>query len=216
MDSLPWEADVIGALSTFIAEGWVAVDVGGHVGAFTTALARMVGPSGRVVVFEAHPDNARVIRQRVAASGLQGRVEIVGAAVTDGAASTVSLYEGRNGSSAEWNVLGIDVEGRHGLSRLVVPAISLDTYFGMERRIDFIKLDVEGAEHLALRGMVGVLARQRPILLIEFHPQTDYRECEGILRVAGYNVTMLDGTPVNFHPEVPIFHALARPGSWQS
>lgn len=210
---LPWETDVIAVLKTIVEPGWTAIDLGGHVGRFTTDLAEMVGPKGHVIVFEPHPDNVRLIKQRVARKDLQGRVDIVEAAVSDGVATTVRLYEGRNTSSAEWNILGIDVDGHPGAPRLEVPAISLDAFIGANQPVNFVKMDIEGAEHLALRGMVRILAQQRPVLFTEFHQQTDYRQCCDILRAAGYSLFKLDGTPAAPYPAPATYHTLAKPTS---
>lgn len=210
---LPWEADVIAKLETFIKPGWTAIDVGGHVGVFTVELAQLVGPTGHVVVFEPHPDNLRAIEQRIARKHLEARVDAIQAAVSDGATSTVTLYEGRHASSAEWNIVGTDVAGKAGRPCIEVPAISLDSYIGEDDRVDFIKIDIEGAEHLALRGMVHTLARQRPALLIEFHPQTDYRECCYVLNGAGYCLFGLDGSTAPVYPSSPLSHVIAKPST---
>lgn len=210
---LPWEPDVIAVLKRIVEPGWTAIDLGAHVGRFTTELAEMVGPNGHVVAFEPHPNNVRLIKQRVARKGLQGRVDVVEAAISDGAATTVRLYEGRNAASAEWNIVGIDVDGHRGRPRLEVAATSLDAFIEANKQIDFIKMDIEGAEHLAFRGMVRILAQQRPVLFTEFHPQTDYRECCDILRAAGYDLFQLDGTPAALYPAPLTSHTLAKPTS---
>jgi hypothetical protein len=99
------------------------------------------------------------------------------------------------------------------MPRLEVRAITVDAFVGSNQRVNFVKIDIEGAEHLALRGMARTLAKQRPVLFIEFHPQTDYRECCNILRAKGYALFELDGAPIAPNTAGPPSHALARPRS---
>jgi FkbM family methyltransferase len=211
VDRLPWEADVIAVLKTIVEPGWTAIDLGGHVGRFTTDLADMVGSRGHVVVFEPHPDNVRLIKERIARNDLENRVEVVQAAVSDGVATSVRLYEGREKSSAEWNIVGMDVHGHARTPQLEVPSIALDAFMDANRHVNFVKMDIEGAEHLALRGMARILTRERPVLFVEFHQQTDYRQCCEILQAAGYRLFKLDGTPAEPYPAPPTYHTLAMP-----
>jgi hypothetical protein len=51
-----------------------------------------------------------------------------------------------------------------------VHAVALDTFLEDEPRVDLIKMDIEGAEGLALKGMIKLLKRHRPILFTEFSP----------------------------------------------
>ena len=197
-------------LKRIVEPGWTVIDAGGHVGLFTTELAQLVGPNGHVFVFEPHPDNVRTISKRVARKGLSGRIDIIQAAVSDGAAPSVELYPGRNMSSGEWNIVGIDVDGHRHLPRLTVPAVSLDAFLP-EQRINLVKMDIEGAEHLALRGMNRILVQQRPVLVIEFHSSTDYQECCDILLGAEYELLNVDESPAAIFPAAPTSHTLARP-----
>jgi FkbM family methyltransferase len=147
------------------------VDVGAHKGYFTLLLAKLVGERGRVIAFEAHPDNAATTRKHAAVNGVAERVVVENRAVSDGSEPEVTLYFGREGSSFEWNILGRDVLGRATEAVLRVPATTLDAHFAPGERIDFLKMDIEGAEAMALPGMHRLLAESRPVLVVEFHSQ---------------------------------------------
>ena len=81
-----------------------------------------------------------------------------------------------------------------------MPVVTLDRDLGrLERRIDLVKMDIQGAEPLALDGMARILAEQPPRrMLIEFWPhgivgmKRDPSELVEALRVAGYRITRLD------------------------
>ena len=76
-------------------------------------------------------------------------LEIENLAVTDGSTAIVPLYEGRNGTSAEWNILGIDVSGHvKAKHRFYVPAKSLDSYFHHGERVNLVKIPTsKGPKH---------------------------------------------------------------------
>src|SRR5262249_5312654 len=104
-----YEPEVQAAISKIVRPGWTCADVGAHPGIYTRLLAELVGSSGRVVAFEAHPANARRLRRSL--GGLGGRVTVENVAVTDGAAARVTLHPGRRRASQEWNVMGVDLDG---------------------------------------------------------------------------------------------------------
>jgi FkbM family methyltransferase len=112
-------------------------------------------------------------------NGLQARVRVENIAVSDGAQQVVDLFAGRQASSSEWNIVGHDLANSQTSCVLTIPATSLDAYFPEGSRVDFVKMDIEGAEAQALYGMRDLLRRSRPLLLIEFHDDSNWegRHC---------------------------------------
>ncbi len=157
----------------------------------TALLGELVGPAGRVVAFEALPNNAALLRDRLAASRFKDRVTIENLAVSDHSGE-VELFSGRGRSSAEWNIVGRDVEGKSSRASMKIQAVALDDFFSEEERLDFVKIDVEGAEGLALRGMQRLLHSKRPILAIEFHSPTGWASRQFLYR-ASYELRTLKG-----------------------
>jgi FkbM family methyltransferase len=166
----PYEPQLRSAMAALVSPGSLCADVGAHHGLVTIFLADIVGPDGRVVAFEAHPENADVLRDAVEAAGMADRVTIENIAVTEGGAPRVLLHPGRGEASAEWNVVGADVDGRATPALLEVDAISLDAFFPQgEPQPDLVKVDVEGAEAQVLAGMRRLLREARPAIALEFH-----------------------------------------------
>jgi FkbM family methyltransferase len=164
-----YEPDVCRIIEEIVQPGWVCVDVGAHKGYYTLLLAKTVGEQGYVIAFEAHPDNAAVVLRNAMINDYGKRVRVENIAISDGSSSRVRLFPGRQRSSAEWNIVGHDVSGNQTEPELEVPATSLDAYFSAAQPVDFIKIDIEGAEALALSGMRRVLRESQPVVLIEFH-----------------------------------------------
>jgi FkbM family methyltransferase len=199
-----YEPELTGAIERVVQPGWICADVGAHVGNITETLVRLVGKHGRVIAFEAHPANAAELEDRFWRAP---EVEIVNAAVSDGSSDRLALYAGRHDHSTEWNVVGHDVDGVPTRRELEVQAVSLDTWFAPGERLDFVKIDVEGAEGLVLAGMRRVLRDQRPVVAIEFHDEDGWAARRELLDV-GYGLAGTDGSPVD--PEgARVYHVIA-------
>jgi len=213
-----YEPDVVGALHRLVRRGFVCADVGAHLGYFTLLLGRLVGDDGRVVAFEAAPENARVVRENVRINGLADRVTVENAAAVDTTIDELDLYAGRVGGSTEWTV-SPDFATREDSrpADLLPPSfrvrgLALDDYFPPGSSIDLVKMDIEGAEALALHGMRLLLADARPIILLEFHRQVGWPGIEVLLE-AGYLLEEIGGEPlaVPAGPEDVPYHLVARP-----
>jgi FkbM family methyltransferase len=189
-----YEPDVQAAISRLVQPGWTCADVGAHEGIHTRLLAKLVGESGRVFAFEPHPDTARRLTKSLS-NPLRDRVTVENLAVTDGATDQVTLHPGRRRVSQEWNITGVDLEGHPTPGELQVAATSLDSYFA-DRRLDFVKLDVEGAEALVLRGMRRLLRERRPTMAVEFHTPEGWAGRAELLE-AGYRLVTTAGEAVD-------------------
>src|SRR6516225_179605 len=117
------------------------VDVGANVGAFAVYAAQRT--RGRVLAIEPHPDNAESLRRNLRANGAAG-AEVEECAVAD-AAGVLPLFLGRSGTTHQ--LFGADHAQATGESLPVRVATlpQLLAKHGIER-VDFLKLDCEGAE----------------------------------------------------------------------
>ena len=147
-----YEPLVTAALARLVTSGFHCADVGANIGYTTLLLADLAGADGTVVAFEPLPENAERIRRNVALNGIGARVQVVEVAVAD-------HEEAVRSASSRIHVRSIDPSGRPRGSALSVAATILDAYFA-NRRLDFVKIDIEGAERLAVRGMRNVLRTQ--------------------------------------------------------
>jgi FkbM family methyltransferase len=129
-----------------LVAGATVFDIGAHQGVVALQLAREVSPGGRVVAVEPSAHNVAVARENARLNGAP--VTVVEAAVTetDGA---VAFSAGLNGQ--------LD-DGSGAAGRVRVAGRSIDSLAAEFGAPDVVYLDVEGAEHLALRGAPATLA----------------------------------------------------------
>lgn len=157
------------ALLLSLAEpGSVVIDIGSNVGYHTVQFARAVGPTGHVLAFEPDPDNARLLEHNVRTNALD-QVTVVGQAAAD-RCGTARLF--RSADNLGDHRL-FDPDGVR--EAIVVDTVAVDDVF--DRLIDagcsvsVIKLDVQGAEPLALGGLTRTIARHPEAwIATEFFP----------------------------------------------
>ena len=192
-----WEPEVVEAISRCVSSGMIALDLGAQSGFYSLLLSKLVGPSGTVVAFEPLPANFRILRENVEMNGVKNVFVREEAVMAE--SGVFELEVPKKDSS----LLAGPLAGDDDPTTAVVPAISLDA-FAREicRPIDFIKMDVEGAESDVLEGARDVLNICHPTMLIELHnmdgrnPRHDVVSCLGGM---GYSIRWIGEVKWNAH-----------------
>ena len=148
---VPWNLAYERTLDIFCYDyapspGDVVIELGAEFGTETVTLSRMVGLSGRVIAVEAHPWTCTLLRKTVGNNNLSN-VSVVNAAISNknGPVTISDLPVEKTRSNSLVNGAG----GR------VVEGITVDALtarFGVSQ-VDLVKMNIEGAERLALQGM---------------------------------------------------------------
>jgi FkbM family methyltransferase len=177
-----------------IRMGDVVLDIGANSGFFTLHFARLVGPEGHVFAFEPDPGNFHLLQQNVQENGY-GNVTLIPKAVSNSnGRSRLFLCDSNVGDHRIYRSAGED------RASVEIETIRIDDFLaGSERPVDFIKMDIQGAEMLALEGMENTL-RTSPSqkMLIEFWPWglvkcgTDPKDLLAFLRSCGFRISELD------------------------
>jgi FkbM family methyltransferase len=137
-------------------EGDTIVDVGAGTGWETLFFSRSAGASGRVISIEAHPRTFRCLARMCEKNGLRN-VTLIQAAVADQEGEVqLSDSDEHEGNSVIKTGSGIRV-----------PATTLDAIFQSRRlsRVDFLKMNIEGAERLALSGMKEMVQNTKNVCI---------------------------------------------------
>ena len=160
----PFEPIEVEVVKKIVKPGDTVVDIGANIGYYTLLLSHLVGPTGRVIAFEPDPLNYELLSYNVAQNGC-ANVELHNLAVSN-TAGTLPLYQcDKNfGMHRIYDSMCCSEE------YVSINAIVLDDFLDDELTIDFIKMDIEGAEYLALQGMKRILAESKTKLLVEFSP----------------------------------------------
>jgi len=148
----------------------VAVDVGANIGLTALALAALL-PQGRVIAAEPSPRCLRALRQNVVANGLGRRIAVEAAAV--GALPGAAEFHD-SAHSAGSHLISAGTMRADRLCRITVPVTTLDRIAEAHglRRLDLVKVDVEGFESEVLDGAAAAIARYRPAFILEFNAWT--------------------------------------------
>jgi FkbM family methyltransferase len=142
--------------------GDIVIDVGAAFGFYTILAARMIGQQGKVVAIEPQPDSFEMLNRNIKLNKLANIIPLNYA--ISSARTTLKLYDSYS-----------TIQERSGQSSQSYIEVSADTLDNLLRRLDidevnWIKVDVEGAELEVLRGSVGILSRSRNLtLLVEVH-----------------------------------------------
>jgi len=158
----PFETELV---KKEVRKSYTVLDLGANIGYYTLIFARLVGNGGNVFAFEPDESNAALLEKNVETNGYRN-VRIVKKAVSD-KTEKIRLY------------LSEDNFGDHriydsgdGRKSVETETIRLDDFFkNSYGKIDFIKMDIQGAEGGALIGMCGLLKESKNIkILSEFWP----------------------------------------------
>lgn len=164
-----WKYGVFGAaevclLGTLCREGMSVLDLGANVGFHTLLFARTVGAGGHVWAFEPEPDNFSTLCTNLELNSC-GNVTAVQAAVGT-ATGRGSLY--RSPFHCDHRTYPTE----EGQREIPVAMVSVDEFLPPDQRIDLVKMDIQGAEGMALHGMKRTLASNPGVvILMEFWPE---------------------------------------------
>jgi FkbM family methyltransferase len=156
-----------------LRQGDVFVDIGANVGYMSLLAASRVGPTGRVWCFEPNPRLLPLIAESIRRNHFGERVRSIAVALAEADDPDrpfhLSLDPANSGlSSLAPDAAHIAAGQMAGAPPIRVRAVTFDTFARENEidRVDGVKIDVEGAEELVLRGMTGALARLRPRFIV--------------------------------------------------
>ncbi len=150
-------------LKRYLKPGMVFVDVGANKGDFSLLAAKCVGPAGRVIAFEPEPGNCSWIRKSIDANNFTN-VVLNETALSD-RTGAANLYLGRKSG---WHTLKQGMTDR-GEGVISVSSCKLDDV--LDDHCEVMKIDVEGAEAEVIGGAIRTVRRDRPVILMDLHPQ---------------------------------------------
>lgn len=148
-----------------VKKGDVVLDIGANIGYYTLIFADLVGETGKVYAFEPDPTNFEILVKNIEVNGFKNIIP-VNKAVTN-TPGIISFYINKR-NTGDNRIVDFEGSGK----KIEVESVALDDYFSdYKGSVNFIKMDIQGAEGLALDGMKKLIERNRKIKIIsEFWP----------------------------------------------
>ncbi len=178
------------ALKLGLKDG-VIVDAGANIGIYAITLARRY-PDAKVIAIEASPTVFEKLKVNCKLNGVSN-VILLNSAVSDQDKQTIHIYTNITtlGSSTIFADYKEQFEKRSGCEYTPeqVQTITLDTLVSEMRldRISLLKIDIEGAELLAMQGaMQSLKSKTIKNLIVEYHSLENYRLLLSLLQSLGF------------------------------
>jgi len=177
----PVETNVI---KEIVKEGDVVVDAGANIGYYTLLLSRLVGPKGKVYAFEPGKECFDILKENVIENKAEN-VVLINKALSDKVEDLKFYINDKDKASSslleEAKALGTEV---------IVKGTTLD--LEVKKPIDFLKMDIEGAELRALIGGPNLLSSCKTMVLEVPEDRKDYSDIKQLLIKNKYKIKRLD------------------------
>jgi len=163
-----YEEEEVKKIFKYVKRGMTVFDIGAHIGYFTLLMAHLVGPDGLVFAFEPNPITYTRLKSNIAINPHlnDGRIKILQTALGK-AKSVQSFFCPVSGSEG---LAGLKDTKRALINEVINVQVDTFDYFAVShnvKKIDFVKMDIEGAEYDVLIGSEEILNELRPIILFE-------------------------------------------------
>lgn len=199
------EAYMAELFKSVVKPGMVVCDIGSYIGYYALLAAQRVGIEGKVYAFEPDPHSFAYLQRNIRTNHFDQIVIPIPKAVADQSALlTFYISEGDRSGSSLFQYKGKGQE-------ITVECVSLDEFFQeMPASVSVIKMDIEGAEVKALKGMERVLSRSPEVVMfVECNPRAleaagdDVTQLLEMLRGFGFHIAVIDEQARTLRPVSP-------------
>ena len=176
-------------------EGDTIIDVGAHMGRYTITSSKSVGTSGKVIAIEAHPYNFRILQNNLWLNSLANVIALNLAVYSKKSRLKLYLPDEDLGYTMHHSLMtnylstkySKEIERRY----VEVEADTLDNLLKNRgiTTVDWIKIDVEGAEYEVLKGAKEILSANKAMsILVEVHGKDTYGPTMELLQLNNFNI----------------------------
>jgi FkbM family methyltransferase len=187
------EEEIIGLFRP--KEGDTVVDVGAHMGRYTITSSKSVGQHGRVIAVEAHPYNFRILYNNLRLNKLQNVSALNCAVYSKKARLKLYLPDEELGYTMHHSLMTNYLVSKYSKEierkSMEVEADTLDNLLKVRgiNEVNWIKIDVEGAEYEVLKGAKEILSASKDIsILVEVHGKDTYGPTTELLRSNNFKI----------------------------
>jgi FkbM family methyltransferase len=195
-----WEDYEVAIFKGRIHPGDTVVDIGAHIGYYTLIAAKQVGNKGLVYAFEPDPRNFALLKENINANGYRN-VVLVNKAVSDTSGNGQLYLNSEN--TGDHRIFNADPDRQ----AIKIAITTLDEFFkDKEKRINIIKMDIQGSELRTLRGARKLITQNKSIIVMsEFWPRAITlsgdrpRDYLRLLRHLGFRLQSIDEANHRLH-----------------
>lgn len=154
------QVNIDGILKPIIQSSKVMLDIGSHVGYHSIAYAKM-NPNVKVIAFEPQPEIYSLLTFNIKENGYEDRISAMNVCVGHKQVKTTLAESPKMHIENVYNMGGRGI----GDGNIITNMITIDS-LNLER-VDYMKIDVEGAEHLVIAGAEQTIKKFKPIIYFE-------------------------------------------------
>ena len=150
-------------LGTMVKPGDWVIDIGANIGHYTVKLSDLVGESGRVISFEPVPTTFAHLSANIQYCRFKN-ISLINAAASDHAGlagMSIPYFDTGLKNFYRANINDEDTQSDYSILTLAVDSLAITN------NITLIKIDAEGHEPAVMRGLMNIVQRDKPILIIE-------------------------------------------------
>jgi FkbM family methyltransferase len=158
-----FEPHIVRLFLKFLEPGDHVLDIGANIGYFSLIASGLVGEGGKVYAFEPSPLNLERLRKNIQLNNHQNVLVIPKAVSNNNGTFLINLPVGpiKNSGRSSFRVLEEQSE------QVTVETLALDVLRETISKISLVKMDIEGAEEMALSGMEKLIERDQPVIILE-------------------------------------------------
>lgn len=150
-----------------IKPAMTVIDIGANLGYYTALASHCVGNQGLIIAFEPEPNFFKLLSKNISRNNLKN-VKLFEMAIADkNGISELHLSDENKGHNSL-------ISSEELKTSVNVKTTTLDKFLASQKiiKVDMMKMDIEGAEILAIEGMKNTLIKHMPLLFLEFSPHS--------------------------------------------
>jgi len=171
-----------------ISEG-TFIDIGANIGKFSIIMGKKLDDKGKVLAIEPHPKNFKILQKNIELNNLKN-VTTLNLACSN-KKGNLQLFLDEDGTGGHSTIKSKKTKA--GNNKIWVKAETLDSIIKKEKikKVNLIKIDVEGAEANVLRGAIKTLNKSRPKIIFEAWDEQYLKKVKKILNKFNYKIKKL-------------------------
>jgi len=180
-----------------IKKGDYILDIGAHIGYYSLIAAEIVGSQGKIFAFEPDPESFALLRKNIKINNYNNITPVQKAVSDENKKGKLYLDEKR-----ARNRIYDSLENNRSIE---IEVLKLDDF--IKEKVDFIKMDIEGSEVFALKGMKSILDKNKQLkLMTEFYPilirksGSDPMDFLNLLKEHGFSINKINSEGKRIEP----------------